>query len=73
MEGKIFNKFDMKPHDENLENYGKLCRERTKKHMKSRKIQVSQITFNTFGNTMVCNTNIILTCSYFLFVVGDRQ
>ncbi|XP_050386198.1 uncharacterized protein LOC126802596 [Argentina anserina] len=40
VEGKIFNKFDMKLHDENLENYGKLCRERTKKHMKSRKIQV---------------------------------
>lgn len=43
----------MKPNDENLENYGKLCRERTKKHMKSRKIQVSQITLYTFANTMV--------------------
>ncbi|XP_008233347.1 PREDICTED: general transcription factor IIF subunit 2 [Prunus mume] len=40
VEGKILNKFDMKPHNENLENYGKLCRERTKKYMKNRKIQV---------------------------------
>lgn len=35
------NKFDMKPHDQNLEVYGKLCRERTKKYMvKNRQIQV---------------------------------
>ncbi|CAN6710475.1 unnamed protein product [Malus baccata var. baccata] len=40
VEGHILYKLDMKPHNENLENYGKLCRERTKKSMKSRKIQV---------------------------------
>ncbi|XP_031741396.1 general transcription factor IIF subunit 2 isoform X2 [Cucumis sativus] len=41
IEGKILNKFDMKPHDQNLERYGKLCRERTHKSMtKSRQIQV---------------------------------
>ncbi|XP_013451634.3 general transcription factor IIF subunit 2 [Medicago truncatula] len=41
VEGKIVNKFDMKPHDQNLEVYGKLCRERTKKYMvKNRQIQV---------------------------------
>ncbi|XP_022764578.1 general transcription factor IIF subunit 2-like [Durio zibethinus] len=41
VEGKIKNKFDMRPHDENIENYGKLCRERTNKSMnKSRQIQV---------------------------------
>ncbi|XWS56460.1 hypothetical protein CRYUN_Cryun09bG0087100 [Craigia yunnanensis] len=41
VEGKIINKFDMRPHDENIENYGKLCRERTNKYMnKSRQIQV---------------------------------
>ncbi|XP_008465664.1 uncharacterized protein LOC103503304 isoform X1 [Cucumis melo] len=41
VEGKILNKFDMKPHDQNLERYGKLCRERTHKSMtKSRQIQV---------------------------------
>ncbi|KAF4393584.1 hypothetical protein F8388_023388 [Cannabis sativa] len=41
MEGKILNKFDMKPHPENLESYRKLCRERTQKYMtKTRKIQV---------------------------------
>ncbi|GLT70102.1 hypothetical protein SLA2020_422000 [Shorea laevis] len=40
VEGKILNKFDMRPHDENIENYGKLCRERTNKYMtKSRQIQ----------------------------------
>ncbi|GAV73492.1 TFIIF_beta domain-containing protein [Cephalotus follicularis] len=41
VEGKILNKFDMRPHDGNLENYWKLCRERTNKYMtKSRQIQV---------------------------------
>nr|GLL17959.1 general transcription factor IIF subunit 2-like isoform X2 [Ipomoea trifida] len=41
VEGKIYHKFDMKPHNENIENYGKLCRERTNKYMtKSRQIQV---------------------------------
>ncbi|KAA8534337.1 hypothetical protein F0562_031836 [Nyssa sinensis] len=41
VEGKIFHKFDMKPHNENIEEYGKLCRERTNKYMiKSRQIQV---------------------------------
>ncbi|PKI43254.1 hypothetical protein CRG98_036340 [Punica granatum] len=40
VEGKILNKFDMRPHDENIENYGKLCRERTNKYMnKGRQIQ----------------------------------
>ncbi|KAK4743135.1 hypothetical protein SAY87_001136 [Trapa incisa] len=41
VEGKILNKFDMRPHNENIENYGKLCRERTNKCMKKgRQIQV---------------------------------
>ncbi|KAK4279706.1 hypothetical protein QN277_011442 [Acacia crassicarpa] len=41
VEGKIHNKFDMKPHDQNLELYGKLCRERTKNYMvKHRQIQI---------------------------------
>ncbi|XP_061362786.1 uncharacterized protein LOC133306475 [Gastrolobium bilobum] len=41
VEGKILNKFDMKPHNQSLELYGKLCRERTNKYMvKSRQIQV---------------------------------
>ncbi|XP_057476061.1 uncharacterized protein LOC130764036 isoform X1 [Actinidia eriantha] len=41
VEGKIYHKFDMKPHNENIEEYGKLCRERTKKYMtKTRQIQV---------------------------------
>ncbi|CAI0411683.1 unnamed protein product [Linum tenue] len=40
VEGKILNKFDVKPHTESLENYGKLCRERTKKCMtRNRQIQ----------------------------------
>ncbi|KAB1203766.1 General transcription factor IIF subunit 2 [Morella rubra] len=41
IEGKVEHKFDMKPHGENIEEYGKLCRERTNKSMiKSRQIQV---------------------------------
>lgn len=41
MEGKVEHKFDMKPHGENIEEYGKLCRERTNKSMiKNRQIQV---------------------------------
>ncbi|XP_043712256.1 transcription initiation factor IIF subunit beta-like isoform X1 [Telopea speciosissima] len=41
VEGKVEHKFDMKPHDDNIEEYGKLCRERTNKSMiKTRQIQV---------------------------------
>ncbi|XP_010515685.1 PREDICTED: general transcription factor IIF subunit 2-like isoform X1 [Camelina sativa] len=41
VEGKIKNKFDMRPHNENIESYGRLCRERTSKYMgKNRQIQV---------------------------------
>ncbi|KAI4316870.1 hypothetical protein L6164_024809 [Bauhinia variegata] len=41
MEGKVEHKFDMKPHGENIEEYGRLCRERTNKSMiKNRQIQV---------------------------------
>ncbi|CAK9152237.1 unnamed protein product [Ilex paraguariensis] len=41
VEGKIYNKFDMKPHNKNIEEYRKLCRERTNKYMtKTRHIQV---------------------------------
>lgn len=47
MEGKVEHKFDMKPHGENIEDYGKLCRERTKKSMiKNRCIQVGHLTIN---------------------------
>ncbi|CAN4081149.1 unnamed protein product [Withania somnifera] len=41
VEGKIYHKFDMKPLHENIESYGKLCRDRTNKYMtKNRQIQV---------------------------------
>ncbi|XP_075480491.1 uncharacterized protein LOC142521151 [Primulina tabacum] len=41
MEGKVEHKFDMKPHHENIEEYRKICRERTNKYMiKNRQIQV---------------------------------
>ncbi|KAK3422344.1 general transcription factor IIF subunit 2 [Eucalyptus grandis] len=41
VEGKILHKFDMRPHGENIESYGKLCRERTTKCMnRARQIQV---------------------------------
>ncbi|RLM93041.1 hypothetical protein C2845_PM08G26970 [Panicum miliaceum] len=40
-EGKVENKFDMKPHRENLMDYGKLCRERTNMSMvKPRKTEL---------------------------------
>ncbi|CAI9777862.1 unnamed protein product [Fraxinus pennsylvanica] len=41
MEGKVEHKFDMKPHHQNIEEYRRICRERTKKSMvKNRQIQV---------------------------------
>ncbi|XP_045805378.1 transcription initiation factor IIF subunit beta [Trifolium pratense] len=41
LEGKVEHKFDMKPRHENIEDYGKLCRERTKKsQIKNRQVQV---------------------------------
>lgn len=44
MEGKVEHKFDMKPHEENIEEYGRLCRERTNKSMiKNRQIQVGNL------------------------------
>nr|XP_043635974.1 transcription initiation factor IIF subunit beta-like [Erigeron canadensis] len=40
-EGKIEHKFDMKPHNKNMEEYRKMCRERTNKSMvKNRQIMV---------------------------------
>ncbi|VAH80583.1 unnamed protein product [Triticum turgidum subsp. durum] len=40
-EGKVEHKFDMEPHKENLSDYAKLCRERTKNSMiKTRKVHV---------------------------------
>ncbi|KAJ6846757.1 transcription initiation factor IIF subunit beta-like [Iris pallida] len=41
LEGRVEHKFDMEPHSENFGEYGKLCRERTKKYMtKTRQVQV---------------------------------
>ncbi|XP_019156719.1 PREDICTED: transcription initiation factor IIF subunit beta-like isoform X2 [Ipomoea nil] len=41
MEGRIEHKFDMKPHTRNMEEYRKMCRERTNKSMvKNRQIQI---------------------------------
>ncbi|KAL6504718.1 hypothetical protein OROHE_023476 [Orobanche hederae] len=41
VEGKVENKFDMKPHHANIEEYRKLCRDRTNKSMvKNRQVQV---------------------------------
>ncbi|KAL3840270.1 hypothetical protein ACJIZ3_024861 [Penstemon smallii] len=40
-EGKIDHKFDMKPHHANIDDYRKMCRERTNKSMvKNRQIQI---------------------------------
>lgn len=44
MEGKVEHKFDMKPHGENIEEYGKWCRERTSRSMiKGRQIQAGHL------------------------------
>ncbi|KAE8819366.1 General transcription factor IIF subunit 2 [Hordeum vulgare] len=44
-EGKVEHKFDMEPHKENLSDYAKLCRERTKNSMiKTRKVHHSRKT-----------------------------
>ncbi|KAI5443808.1 uncharacterized protein LOC127115601 [Lathyrus oleraceus] len=41
VEGKIVSKIDMRSNNQNLDVYGKICRERTKKYMvKNRQIQV---------------------------------
>ncbi|CAH9081616.1 unnamed protein product [Cuscuta europaea] len=41
IEGKVDHKFDMKPHTRNMEEYRKMCRERTNKSMvKNRQIQI---------------------------------
>lgn len=48
MEGKVEHKFDMKPHHENIEEYRKMCRERTNKSMvKNRQIQVMHSAFSS--------------------------
>ncbi|KZV57478.1 general transcription factor IIF subunit 2-like [Dorcoceras hygrometricum] len=39
--GKIYRKFDMKPHNKNIDDYAKLCHERMTKYMnKSRQVQI---------------------------------
>ncbi|GKU91748.1 hypothetical protein SLEP1_g5574 [Rubroshorea leprosula] len=66
VEGKILNKFDMRPHDENIENYGKLCRERTNKYMtKSRQTQFIN---NDTGSHMRPMPGMMITS-----VISDRR
>ncbi|KAI3995186.1 hypothetical protein MKX01_031988 [Papaver californicum] len=41
VEGKVLQKFDMKPHSESIQDCSKLCRERTNKYMvKTRQVKV---------------------------------
>lgn len=55
MEGKVEHKFDMKPHGENIEEYGRLCRERTSKSMiKNRQIRVGHLTMHCFVQGSSC-------------------
>lgn len=61
----------MKPHDQNLERYGKLCRERTHKSMtKSRQIQVCFVTFYAAYLT-VWLFFFFLGSNFQLFLTGD--
>jgi len=54
-EGKVENKFDMKPHRENLMDYGKLCRERMNMSMdKPRKTEVAPVSV------------LFMKCSYWI-------
>lgn len=69
VEGRILNKFDIRPCSENLENYGKLCRERTNKYMiKTRQIKVALYTKN-----LVFRDDVIsLMLARFLFQVIEN-
>jgi transcription initiation factor TFIIF subunit beta len=56
-EGKVDHKFDMKPYGETIEEYARLCRERTSKAMvKNRQIQVCFI----FSHSGVCFPLLLL-------------
>lgn len=51
MEGKVEHKFDMTPHTRNMEEYRKMCRERTNKSMiKNRQIQANLLSFDCFSD-----------------------
>ncbi|XP_043701919.1 general transcription factor IIF subunit 2-like isoform X2 [Telopea speciosissima] len=53
VEGKVLNKFDMKPHNKDIGNYGKLCRERTTKYStKARQVQDKKKTVPVKGSEM---------------------
>ncbi|RZC80631.1 hypothetical protein C5167_043213 [Papaver somniferum] len=43
LEGRVEFKFDMKPHDDNFEEYGKICRERTNRSMIKKNSQIKVI------------------------------
>lgn len=63
MEGKILHKFDMKPHKEYIQDYSKLCRERTNKYMtRTRQIQVI-VAFKY--DLCVC---VVMTFGFFSFI-----
>jgi transcription initiation factor TFIIF subunit beta len=73
VEGRILNKFDVRPHSENLENYRKICRERTKKYMvKSRQIKVC-FTLNIFSSCFLWMINSLWPspCSQFQVIDND--
>ena len=73
MEGRILNKFDVRPHSENLENYRKICRERTKKYMvKTRQIKVC-FTLNIFSSCFFMDDQFSLSLSLFPFQVIDND
>lgn len=54
MEGKVEHKFDMTPHTRNMEEYRKMCRERTNKSMiKNRQIQACFLSFDCFSDKSI--------------------
>lgn len=75
------HKFDMKPHGENLEEYGRLCRERTNKSMiKNRQIQVNiHALLLVILHSILCyqwyctSCFVVLRQRFFYFNKGDWQ
>lgn len=71
VEGKIVGKFEMKPHKEYIQDYSKLCRERTNKYMtRTRQIQVIVAFFSlvTLFIIQYAAVQILCLCATVTFV-----
>ncbi|KAK6131004.1 hypothetical protein DH2020_035253 [Rehmannia glutinosa] len=80
MEGKVEHKFDMKPHHRNIEEYRKMCRERTNKSMvKNRQIQVINNDRGVHMRPMpgmmglITSTSKAITFLLLFYVIQDKK